>query len=379
MIDEDYLEFIPFLSNSGELVRRIDINIEKIERTNVFDDILENIYDELKTLITTNELKTLMTLNSHYEVTKFYLTILLLKGIDNVAVKRIWIKYFLKKIKRNMKDLLDNCRSEQDRINTFLDIFRLLETNQHYKLKRITIDGEVAFGMYMMTYLDVFESLFNDTTVLHRGYVIIPCNAIEFLITFIQKFAEKKINTLYERSNFDVTITKKMNLIVSKIREEILESQKVFINVKKHFGINKELLLEKERIKDVENANNIINQLEDLSKEGKIEGIDIQAFPPCVNVILNKLLIKKEKLSHNENILLCTYLEKKHFDIEQVKKIFSKAVNYDPKTTRYQVEFLYKKGIMPQSCVNLNSEGLCYKDKDQTNQCGHIKNPLVFK
>ena len=373
----DYLEYLPFLSNSGEVVRRLDITIEKIEKTVIFNDILEEIYDEIRKLIM-SEVKIYPLFNSSYEVTKFYITILLLKGIDNVAIKRIWIKHFIKKINFNMKKLLKECKTVQERTDVFIDIFRLLESNQHYRLKRITIDDDVAFGMHMMTYLDVIESLFDDTTVLHQGHVIIPTNATEFLIGFIEKFAEKKINMLYERADYDVTITKKINLIISKLKEEILKTQTVSINVKRHF-VDKEILLEQERVKDVEHANQIILDIEKLEKEKNIEGINIQTFPPCVNVILNKLLIKKEKLTHSENIFLCTYLEKKHFDIEQVIKIFSKAVNYDNRTTKYQVTFLYKKGMMPQNCSNLVTEGICKKELDKTKQCGKIKNPLSYR
>jgi DNA primase large subunit len=258
----------------------------------------------------------------------------------------------------------------------------LLESNQYFILKRITIEGESAFGLPMLKYLDVFDTLMTPYPVsLHKGFMIIPYESTIFLTTFIQRFAEQKIYRLYEKAELDVSITRKIKLIVEKIKGEVIKSQKISVNIKKHF-IPKELLEEQERVKDVERANRIIDQLENLSKEKlmeHIEGIEIKAFPPCVNVVLDKIINKKGKLSHNENILLCTYLGKKHFDIDQVKKIFSKAVNYDKGTTDYQVTFLYEKKMMPMNCTNLGTEGICKMNLDKTNQCGHIKNPLSFR
>lgn len=378
--DLEYLRYLPFLSNAGQIVKDLNITIEKIENTNIFNSILQEIYKEVSTLIT-NDIKTYPLETPTYEVSKFYLSVLLLKGIDNIAITRIWVKHFKKKIYSNIQTLLMECKTEQARIKTILDIFELLELNQYFILRRITIDGNVAFGLHMMKYLDIEDSLFDEVTTVHNGYVIIPCQETEFIIKLVQDFAVQKFYKLYEKADLDISITRKIKFTTDKIKEDVINSQKVSVNVKKHW-IKKELLYEQERVKDVEHANRIVKQLDDLSKENLVdyvEGMEIKAFPPCVNVILHKLIIKKKKLSHNENILLCTYLGKKHFDIEQVKKIFSKAVNYDPSVTGYQVTFLYKKKMMCGNCVNLQTEGICKKELDKTNQCGRIKNPLSFR
>src|SRR5687768_14887008 len=329
--DLEYLKYLPFLSNSGQVVKELDISIEKIENTNVFNHILQEIYKEVSSLIT-DDIKTYPIENPVYEVSKFYLSILLLKGIDNIAITRIWVKHFRKKLYSNMKVLLDNCKTEAARIKTLLDIFELLETNQHFILRRITIDGNVAFGLHMMKYLDIESSLFDEVTTLHKGYVIIPCHETEFIIKLVQDFAEQKFYKLYGKAELDISITKKIKFTTDKIKQEVINSQKTSVNVKKHW-IKKELLYEQERVKDVEQANTVIKELEDNK-------LNVKTFPPCVNFILDKIINKKGKLSHNENILLCTYLGKKHFDIDQVKKIFSKASNYDKGTTDYQVSFL---------------------------------------
>lgn len=371
--DEDYIKYLPFIS-SYHLMQQLNITIEKIEGGNLFNDMLEDIYLELNKLLT-DDTKTYPLENSVYELSKFYITILLLKGIDNIAITRIWIKYFRKKIEYNLRILLSEYNTKEKRIDIFLGIFRLLEHKDYFKLNRITIGGNVAFGMHMLKYLDIEDTLLDGVTTLHKGYVIIPTEETDFIIKLIQDFAQKKIYKLYEQAELDVSITRKIKLVIDKIRDDVINSQKVSVNTKKHF-IRKELLEEQERVKDVERANQIIKEIEDPREK---ELIDVKTFPPCVNFILQKLLIQRKQLSHYENILLCTYLGKKHFDIEQVKKIFSKAVNYNKGTTDYQVSFLYKKRMMPMNCDTLQTEGICKRELDNTNQCSRIKNPLVFR
>jgi hypothetical protein len=365
--DEDYLKYLPFLSSSN-VMKQVNITIDKIENTNTFNDILFDIYREINFLIT-NEIRIFPLENSFYEISKFYLTILLLKGIDNIAITRIWVKYFMKKIEVNMKAILTERKIRERKIDLFLDVFRLLEANEQFKLKRITIEGNIAFGIHMMKYLDIEDSLMDEVTTLHKGHVIIPTEETEFLIKLIQDFAQKKIFKLYEKAELDLTITKKIKFTTDKIKEDVINSQKVSINTKKHF-VPKELLEEQERIQQAEQASIIIKELDDNK-------INVKNFAPCINVLLDKIYNKKIQLSHNENLLLVSYLNKKNFPLENIIKIFSKAVNYNSSTTKYQVEFAVKKGMMPSSCQNLRTEGLCYADDICKKY--KIKNPLVYK
>lgn len=367
--DEDYIKYLPFIS-SYHLMQQLNITIEKIEGGNLFNDMLEDIYLELNKLLT-DDTKTYPLENSVYELSKFYITILLLKGIDNIAITRIWIKYFRKKIEYNLRTLLSEYNTKEKRIDIFLGIFRLLEHKDYFKLNRITIGGNVAFGMHMLKYLDIEDTLLDGVTTLHKGYVIIPTEETDFIIKLIQDFAQKKIYKLYEQAELDVSITRKIKLVIDKIRDDVINSQKVSVNTKKHF-IRKELLEEQERVRQAEQANIIIKELDDNK-------VNINSFPPCVVFILDKLINKKIQLSHYENLLLVSYLNKKSFPIEYIIKIFSKAVNYQKSITDYQVKFAIKKGMMPMSCMNLETEAICKKHLDHTNQCSRIKNPLVFR
>jgi DNA primase large subunit len=386
--DLEYLKYFPFLSNAQSVIQELNITIEKIETTNVFDHVLYEIFKDLSLLLNPRlaaKIKFYPVPHYTFEVAKFYLTILVLKTLNNIALTRIWVKYFQNRIKAHIDYLLKENRSEISKINLFRTLFRLLESDNYFELKKITLDeGDQTFGLHIMKYLDVAARVENSdgeryqpakllNSTLHKGYVIIGYHETERLSIFIELFAKLKIFSLYSNDNDVMVESGKINLTVEKIKDLIKFSETISINIKKHHVANKELLYEEEKIRDVEKSNIIIKELLEENK------LNIDHFPPCVNVLLDKLLSKKIPLSHNENILLCTYLAKKHFIQDHIIKIFSKAVNYDKKTTNYQVSSLVEKDLMPMNCSNLETEGICKKEQDTTAQCDHIKNPLSFK
>lgn len=386
--DFEYLKHFPFLSNLQSVTTILNVTLDKLDTTNIYDAIFTDIYKELKIIINQDIInyEKIFEKNSYYyEVVKFYLTIIILKYLDNIAITRIWINRFLKKIEFNINQLLKD--DSLDKIDLFLDLFRLLENDNHFKLKRVDVDyNNSAFGIHMNTYLDVAANVDNTdperyqilklvNTTLHKGYVIIAFNDYEFLTCFIGKFAKDRIFELYNNvDNSQKSVTKKIIFIVERLKSLIIESEKVSINIKKHY-VDKELLYERERITNVERSNVIIKELEEL----QTDDIKIKTFPPCLNFIFKKLFIQKIPLSHNENILLCSYLNKKQFVKDHILKIFSKAINYDKGTTDYQVTFLINKDLMPMNCSSLLTEGICKKELDTTNQCYRLKNPLSFK
>lgn len=386
--DLEYLRYFPFLSNSSDVIGQLNITIEKIEDTNIFDKILFDIYKELSLLLNPElaaKIKFYPTTHYSFEVTKYYLTIMVLRVLDNIALTRIWVKYLLNSIRFHLTSLAN----DKDPIKMFITLFRLLDVGNHFELKQITIDSETkikAFGLNMVDYLDVANDISNSdkeryqnlklvNTTLHKGMVIIGFHEQDQLSAFIELFARTKTFQLYNSHNMSnndiVTSSKKINSIVNKLKDLIKVSEKISINVKKHH-VSKELLYEQEKIKDVEKSNIIIKNLEENL-------ITVESFPPCINNLLEKIMVKKIALSHNENILLCTYLAKKHFVKDHIVKIFSKAVNYDKKVTGYQVRFLVDKDLMPMNCINLQTEGICKKELDKTMQCERLKNPLSFR
>ena len=145
--DLDYLTYFPFLSNSQIVLKELNITLEKIQNTNIFDAILNNVYIELNFLLNpvysdkiNYILKNPIT-DRFYEVSKFYLTILVLRTINNIALTRLWVKDFLKKIQFYIKEHVNkNSNEDRDKIMFFIDLFRLLETDDHFKPKKITLD-----------------------------------------------------------------------------------------------------------------------------------------------------------------------------------------------------------------------------------------------
>jgi DNA primase large subunit len=393
MVSKDliYLRCMPFLSNADDLITELNITIEKIEDTNVYDNILVEINDEL-ILLLTSEPPNYPIADYHYEVIKFYFTILILKALDNIALTRIWVRHFLYRIRTCIATYVNNNELE-DNIKFFLDVFRLLDKDQKFQLRKITLESkDQTFGIHMMDYLDIVNEISNSeperyqqlklvNMTLHKGYVVIGFHETEILSAFIEYYARIKFFQYYnfygEDENIQIVnslmqLSKKISLIVNKLKRLIVQSEYVSLNVKKHY-VPKEILYEQEKIKDVEKSNVIIK---DIMETGLVS---IEHFPPCINVLLEKIVIKKIPLTHNENILLCTYLAKKHFIKDHIIKIFSKAVNYNKKTTDYQVRSLVDKNLMCMNCVNLQTEGICHKELDKTKQCERIKNPLSFR
>ena len=182
--------------------------------------------------------------------------------------------------------------------------------------------GTETFGFEITKYLDVAGEVQNSdgeryqylklvNSTLHNGYVIIGFHETDLLSSFIEYFAKIKIFQMYNIEGINVNINnampKKIKQIVRRIKNLIVDSEKISINIKKH-TVPKEILYEQEKIRDVEKSNIIIKDIMDnkYPREDSVSSF-IPTFPPCVNVILDKILSKKIALSHNENILLCTY------------------------------------------------------------------------
>lgn len=94
-------------------------------------------------------------------------------------------------------------------------------------------------------------------------------------------------------------------------------------------------------------------------------------YPPCVKELLEKLR-NSENLPHTARWFLAVFLLKSGMKAEDVIALFRTAPDYDEHTTRYQVEYIAKKGYKVPSCVSVDSYGFCVAD------CG-IRNPISYK
>ncbi|MFH1448373.1 MAG: hypothetical protein ABIG39_05910 [Candidatus Micrarchaeota archaeon] len=108
-----------------------------------------------------------------------------------------------------------------------------------------------------------------------------------------------------------------------------------------------------------------------LPKAPKIEPRVPGETPPCI-IYLTESLNRGENLSHAARWTLTIYMLRTGMSEREIIKLFSNAPDYDERITRYQVEYIRRKGYNMPSCKLMDSHGIC------VNRCG-IHNPLSYK
>jgi len=127
-------------------------------------------------------------------------------------------------------------------------------------------------------------------------------------------------------------------------------------------------------IKDVE------VQLKDL-QEAQQQRAAIAArasgvMAPCMTKIIERARAG-ENLPHFARVAIANYLIKIGKPIDDVVEIFSHTPNFNDKTTRYQLEFIQKKGYSPPSCQNMDTYGLRLPECHCLGAT-RIKNPMQY-
>ena len=121
--DLEYLKHFPFLSNSQNIMVKLNITIEKIDNTNIYNHLLIEINDEISFLIEPPNSKIPFFVSEPYfEIAKFYLTIIVLKKLNNIALLKIFVKRFQKRINFFIKFLLSECSTEAEKGFLFIDL-----------------------------------------------------------------------------------------------------------------------------------------------------------------------------------------------------------------------------------------------------------------
>ncbi|MFH1470719.1 MAG: hypothetical protein ABIF01_03150 [Candidatus Micrarchaeota archaeon] len=93
--------------------------------------------------------------------------------------------------------------------------------------------------------------------------------------------------------------------------------------------------------------------------------------PPCIQVMLERLA-KGENLPHSARWTLTIYLLKTGMKPGEIIRLFSTSPDYSERVTRYQVEYILKKGYSMPSCRLIDSHGHCVY------RCG-IRSPLSYR
>jgi DNA primase large subunit len=94
-------------------------------------------------------------------------------------------------------------------------------------------------------------------------------------------------------------------------------------------------------------------------------------FPPCIKKLLEDLGMG-ENLGHTSRWVPAAYLLKAKVPKEDVIRAFATAPDFDFETTRYQVEYVAKKGYSVPTCASMDSYGICVAN------C-HVGSPLRYR
>ncbi|MDD5317101.1 MAG: hypothetical protein PHF51_00005 [Candidatus ainarchaeum sp.] len=100
--------------------------------------------------------------------------------------------------------------------------------------------------------------------------------------------------------------------------------------------------------------------------------MDLKAedYPPCVKELVSRLK-DSENLPHTARWYLAAFLLQAGAKVDDVIALFRAAPDFDERTTRYQVEYIARKGYRVPSCSNAESYGICVA------VCG-TKSPIGF-
>jgi len=108
----------------------------------------------------------------------------------------------------------------------------------------------------------------------------------------------------------------------------------------------------------------------------KLVELSSSIFPPCIDLILKKLVVERVNLTHHQRFALAAFLLSLGFSTDFVLKVFSYSPDFNEKVARYQVEHIAglrgsRKKYLPYNCDTMKTLGMCIKD------CG-VKNPLGY-
>lgn len=364
-----YLSYFPFLPEGKEIISQQEVTPHKIDTTNVFDTVIRTAANEILSAMKTTKdySKMEMSLNivNEIEVPQFYITLMLLSKLSTVVLNH-YLRYYRAKLDRHTM-IISHERDDTFVSNLYWDI--ILRTATRYSL----MEDKKYFGIKLKDYL-LFSSTISNrpneyylplklcNMIAKGGWVLILRNDLFLLRMLLAKIAENKIRELVKKvKEFE---SAKINKAVEEITNYMIKQN----NIDPTSGYN-----------DIKNQIEEQKQVKEIHSKFLVEGVingDIR-FPPCINAILHSIEMSYH-LTHNEKLLLNTYLIKKGFEINQIHDIWKRSPKYDEIKTNYILEELFEKQMLPFNCDKVDSIGSCWKNKDTQNRCSRIKNPLTY-
>lgn len=98
-------------------------------------------------------------------------------------------------------------------------------------------------------------------------------------------------------------------------------------------------------------------------------------YPPCIKDLISRLQ-NSENLPHTARWFLATFLLQSGMKEDDVVALFRSAPDFEEKTTRYQVEYISRKGYRVPSCSNAESYGICAAVCGTRSPLGYVKRRL---
>lgn len=356
----------PFLNDGKHVIRDMNITYEKIDSKETYDELLTEAFNDIVASLSTSKpkFKDLTKFNTNFQsqVVKFYLSLMIVKPLTRVT--KYYINYLIEKFQAEVKyDLKQRSKT----LAFYLVMFK------EFGIEWLTVrdSGVLFIKTPIDNYLDMAIHIDNNAPVeyrllkfvntgTHKGYVYFHSLEYDQFQLMLNVLLEARIKDLLNNIT-EVGNSKKIDVCRNNIKKYLLSNQGV-----------KDGKMDQLYTDEINPA-----QQEEVMKS-VVESKPVNWFPPCVNHILEKIDNKKV-LNPAENILLASYLGKKGFVYEQINDIFKRTTNYKPDISKYNINYILDKKLKPFNCDKLVTEDLCYLQNDTTKQCGHIRNPMVYK
>lgn len=255
----------------------------------------------------------------HEEILSFFVALIMLR-ITNVS-------YFSKKFA-----LFESMRSEQHMEKDFL-------TNP-----------EMIHGI-------LYE--FFDVEIKQSGgnYKIKVADYLKHAVNF-KDLPWKLVNRRVEKGYVILTRHESVRLLRNELQYQIYER-----------------IMKSPRVGNTEMFQTYVGELIKKAEEFNVEPPDMEKdVPPCVKDAL-ATMENGENLSHAGRFLIATFYMTRGAEVDDVVQFFRKAPDFNPRTTKYQLQKIKDGEYKCSGCEKLNTLGLCRKTVD----CGNIKNPLAFR
>ena len=322
---EDLAKY-PFLDETGEYIRSLDLSVEEITRAE-YHEVLERaksrVIDALKKGTIAGEFY-----NRETEILSFPMALVLIKA---TKIEHIISRYAL---------------AEAKRAETFL-----------LKEKRpiISIMFERVLNIEPIKARDGFDRL-------HLEYKIPLVDFLKRAVHF-HTTSWRLVNRVVEEGFVLVTTTE----LVRLLREEIYEMIQNKLKSSSVIKLNR-------RLRDT--IDEIIRAAPPIpAKRGMFSG----DYPPCVTKAL-ELLETGQNVPHYGRFLMTTFLLHAGKNVDNVIELYPRVPDFKERVTRYQVEHIAglrggRTAYSVPGCNTILSNNFCFRNHD----CGTIRNPLQFR